>query len=64
MAKYKVTYVRTAYETYEVEVEAEDEDKAQDIINQAKYGDEIKGEKLVDSYSDEIEVIDIEEVVL
>jgi len=63
MTKYKVRYVRTAYETYEVEVEAEDEDKAQDIINQAKYGDEIKGEKLVDSYSDEIEVTDIEEVI-
>lgn len=63
MAKYKVRYVRTAYETYEVEIEAENEDKAQDIINQAKYGDEINGEKLVDSYSDDIEITDIEEVI-
>lgn len=62
MKKFKVKYVRTVYETYETEIEAEDEYEVQDLIGEGKYGEKIDGEKLVESYSDEIEVTDIEEI--
>lgn len=62
MKKFKVTYLRTITETYETEIEANHESEVQDIIYDGKYGDEIEGETLIESYSDGIEVTEIEEI--
>lgn len=60
--KFRIEYVRTVYETYEVEVDAESEEEAQDSIINAKYNEEIEGEVFIDSYSDDIEVTGIDEM--
>lgn len=63
MSEFKVTYVRTITEIYEAVIEAEDEYEATDAITDGKYGGEIPGETLVESYTDSIEVTDVEENV-
>lgn len=62
MAIFKVKYIRNVTEIYEAEIESETEDDVINIINQSKYGDEIKGEKLVNTYSDEIEIDEINQI--
>lgn len=62
MKKFRVRYVRTVYESYEIEVEADSEYDIQDLISEGKYGEEIDGERFIDSYSDEINITEIEEI--
>lgn len=60
MPTFKVKYIRTVYETYEALIEAPTEEEAVDAVWQTKYGEPIAGEKRVDSYSDEVDVDDVE----
>lgn len=62
MKKFKVRYVRSVEQIYEVEVLANDEYEADDIVSKDKYGDGIEGEVLIESNTDCLEVIDVEEV--
>lgn len=53
-------YYRQVTEVYEVVLDVKNEEVVQDIIYNAKYGNRIDGEKLINSYSDSIEIDDIE----
>ena len=62
MKNFIVRYVRTVYETYEVEIEAENEEQAEEVVLNDKYNEGIEGETLTDSYSDHVEINEVEEI--
>lgn len=62
MKKFKIKYIRNVIEIYEVVLEAKDEINAEDTIYQSKYGEVIEGEKLIEKYSDDIEIDELEEI--